>query len=92
MSPPIPSIPPFSLLTRRIASQARPAAAARPKHILLVADAKLPPPVGGNRSWARRLNDAYVHKAWAATQRLRPDAVVFLGDMLALGSAVRSDS
>ncbi|KAI0314114.1 hypothetical protein OF83DRAFT_1064363 [Amylostereum chailletii] len=68
------------------------AATPKPTQVLLVADAKVPMPPNGSRSWSRLLSDVYVRKAWAATRRLRPDVIVFLGDMLAYGGSIKSDS
>ncbi|KAL7281268.1 hypothetical protein ACG7TL_004576 [Trametes sanguinea] len=61
---------------------------ARPTHVLLVAD----PQILDHRSypdrppWLMRLSqfivDLNLRKSWRATLRCRPDAVVFLGDMM----------
>lgn len=72
--------------------------AAKPTHVLLVAD----PQVLDHRSYpgrapwlmalSQRMVDLYLRKSWRAALRLRPDVVVFLGDMMDGGRHDMSDA
>ncbi|KAI9442756.1 hypothetical protein H4582DRAFT_2073340 [Lactarius indigo] len=68
--------------------------------VLLVADAQVPFPralvhtesrVDGVGYFAERAREVYVRRAWRTTRLLRPNVVLFLGDMLKTGRSVRSD-
>ncbi|TFY77984.1 hypothetical protein EWM64_g6029 [Hericium alpestre] len=63
---------------------------ATPTHVLLIADPQLLPPLS-TRTWTQVFRDIYLHKSWSAVRHLRPNAVLFLGDMLAAGGSYRDD-
>ncbi|KAF8897093.1 hypothetical protein CPB84DRAFT_1781548 [Gymnopilus junonius] len=62
-------------------------------HVLLVADPQVQHPtlLSPRSAWATRIRrvlfDLNIRKSWHVTSRLRPHAVIFLGDMLANGKA-----
>lgn len=68
----------------------------KPTHVLLLSDAQvIHTPYGAFTgssalAWQRFLADLSLRKNWHVTSRLKPDAVVFLGDMLAAGTAVKT--
>ena len=67
--------------------------------MLLVADAQVPDPRTlaheesrlGIDYFARLSRELYLRRAWRATRGLRPQVVLFLGDMLKTGRSIRSD-
>jgi len=69
------------------------------KRVLLVADAQVPDPRAlvhtesrlGMGYFAELSREVYVRRAWRTTRLLRPQVVLFLGDMLKSGRSVRSD-
>ncbi|KAI0057996.1 hypothetical protein BV25DRAFT_1830545 [Artomyces pyxidatus] len=67
------------------------ASGAPPTHILLIADPHILPPHVHSQTWGQLFRDIYTRKSWAATRRMHPHAVVFLGDMLASGGSMVSD-
>lgn len=66
----------------------------KPTRVLLVADARLQnPSISALNSWfGYGPNTAYLRKSWRAMSRLRPDAVVFLGDTFASSRYVTSEA
>ncbi|KAJ7680471.1 hypothetical protein DFH06DRAFT_418962 [Mycena polygramma] len=70
----------------------------KPTHILLLSDPQVrhPSVLWSESSWARSLGqflyEANLKRSWHVTQRLKPHAVFFLGDMLSSGKYVRSDA
>ena len=63
----------------------------RPTRILLVADAQVPMPLAHSQTSTELFNDIYTRRAWKVTRHMRPDLVIFLGDMLRTGRSVESD-
>lgn len=67
----------------------------KPTHVLLLADTQVQHSALGGKSWwenpiRRVLFELNMRKSWHVTSRLKPHAVIFLGDMLANGKAARS--
>jgi len=62
-----------------------------PTRILLVADAQVPMLLAHSQTSTGLFNDIYTRRAWKVTRYMRPDVVIFLGDMLRTGRAVESD-
>ena len=65
----------------------------KPSHVLLLSDTQVPHtfPYGAFiGSWRRFLADLNLRKNWHVATRLNPDAVVFIGDMLASGRALKT--
>jgi len=68
----------------------------KPAHVLMIADPQIHHSafLAGGSWWAhpvrRVLFELNMRKNWHVTARLRPDAVIFLGDMLANGKAART--
>ncbi|KIY67150.1 hypothetical protein CYLTODRAFT_444201 [Cylindrobasidium torrendii FP15055 ss-10] len=65
-------------------------------HVMLIADPQVKP-VGAfsEETWtkwmAEYIFDSNVKRSWHAAKRLRPDVVIFLGDMLSAGKYVRGE-
>jgi len=70
---------------------------AQPLHILVLADPQIldARSYPGRNPWLMWLSqmivDLYLRKSWRAVQKLQPDAVVFLGDMMDGGRSAVSD-
>ncbi|KAF5322281.1 hypothetical protein D9619_001903 [Psilocybe cf. subviscida] len=68
----------------------------KPTHVLMIADPQIHHSafLAGGSWWAhpvrRVLFELNMRKNWHVTSRLQPDAVIFLGDMLANGKAART--
>ena len=65
---------------------------AAPTHVLLVADPQVSSP-RRSAAWRRwlRLTDISLRKRWSYARRVKPDVVVFLGDMLNDGRSLGND-
>ena len=63
-----------------------------PKHVLLVADPQVSSP-RRSAAWRRwfRFTDISLRKRWSFVRRVKPDVVVFLGDMLNDGRYLDDD-
>jgi hypothetical protein len=81
----------FPTLRLSSANERTQGAAAEWTHVLIVADPQiLDLQSYPERSWILRhisklMTDLNMRRSWAAARRLRPDAVIFLGDMMDRG-------
>ncbi|KAG6335313.1 hypothetical protein ID866_3776 [Astraeus odoratus] len=65
--------------------------ATRPTRVMLIADVQVPNPATTRNLWfGEDPVTTYLRKSWSAVSRLRPDVVIFLGDVLSSGRYVRS--
>lgn len=70
----------------------QPKSSPRASRILLVADPHVIPDTHPRaHTLVQRFRDIHLRKSWAAIRRLRPHTILFLGDMLASGGAIKDD-
>jgi hypothetical protein len=67
----------------------------KPTRVLLISDPQLPNPTRLGTSWfgygTSSSSTRYLRKGWSVVTRLHPQAVVWLGDLLASGRYITSD-
>ncbi|KAI0334967.1 hypothetical protein GY45DRAFT_967086 [Cubamyces sp. BRFM 1775] len=85
----------YALASCRWPDRALPASRERPAHVLLIADPQVKDLSTSRRiglsSFSQFLVDLTLKRHWHFASRMRPDVVVFLGDILASWRLIRSD-